>query len=42
MEVGHVPITTINNESLDNLANNIKLFGCLSKVKREFETNKLF
>ena len=42
MEVEHVPIAAMNNESFENLANSIKLFSCISKGKRDFETNKLF
>ena len=42
MEVEHVPIAAMNNESFENLANSIKLFGCIGKGKRDFETNKLF
>ena len=38
MEVEHVPIAAMNNESFENLANSIKLFGCISKGKRDFET----
>lgn len=39
MEVEHVPIAAMNNESFENLANSIKLFGCISKGKRDFETS---
>lgn len=42
MEVGHVPIAAMNNESFEKLASSIKLFGHISKGKRDFETNKLF
>lgn len=37
-----VPTAAMNNESCENLANSIKLFGYTSKGKRDFETNKLF
>lgn len=41
-EVEHVPIVAMNNESFENSANSIKLFGCISKDKRDFETNSFF
>lgn len=42
MEVGYVFIVVVNNVSFENLVNSIKLFGYISKGKRDFEINKFF